>query len=85
MKFKNLRHPVRAGKAGIVVLPPPKKVKREKEAELLSTVVPSASSIAEYEQHVNFLQRSYHSKKWSVQHGYSARTNSKTAQELGSN
>lgn len=27
---------------------------------------PSASDTAEYERHVSFLQRSFHSKKWSM-------------------
>lgn len=61
-KFRNLRQPARAAKAGVIV-PSPKKFK----ASTSSTVVEplSASDDADYKQHVDFIQRSYHSKKWS--------------------
>lgn len=65
-KFKNLRRPERASKAGIAVPPAPKKarvaVSEESDVELSS----SASSMAEYERHVQFLQESYSSKRWSL-------------------
>ena len=57
MKFKNLRRPGRAYKAGIVV-PPSKKPK--------VTAEQSASDLAEYEQHISQIKKSYSSHKWSV-------------------
>lgn len=63
MKFKNLRRPARAEKIGIVVQPPPLKSKKRSE---LPPLQPSASDIAEYERHVEFLQSKYHGKKWSL-------------------
>jgi hypothetical protein len=64
MKFKNLRRPARAKKAGISVLPKPK----TKVDSLLkpTAVQPSTSDIDEYEQHIKYIQKCYASKKWSV-------------------
>ena len=62
VKFKNLRRPDRARKAGIVV--PPARPKIPSSSEVVDE--PSPSLIAEYERHIQFLQRSYASKKWSL-------------------
>ena len=60
-KFKNLRRPDRADKAGIVIPPPaPKKVKVCDDVS-----EQSHSSTAEYERHIQYIQHSYSSKKWS--------------------
>jgi hypothetical protein len=61
-KFKNLRRPNRAQKAGIVVPPPPKRLKKTQ----LETPSPCTSDLVEYEKHITFLQRSFHSRKWSM-------------------
>lgn len=66
-KFKNLRRPDRASKAGIVVPPPPQKAKTAVSTGISEySEEPSSSLVAEYERHIQFLQRSYASKKWSV-------------------
>jgi hypothetical protein len=61
-KFKNLRRPNRAQKAGIIVPPPSKRAKIPSP----TPASPSASDTAEYDRHVSFLQRSFMSKKWSL-------------------
>jgi len=63
MKFKNLRRPTRAHKAGIDVSPPVKKQKRD---EAVKPATPSASDVAEYEQHIGHMKKAYSSKKWSL-------------------
>ena len=63
-KFKNLRRPDRASKAGIAVPPAPKKARIVISLE--SPKGPSSSSMAEYERHIQFLQESYSSNKWSL-------------------
>ena len=55
MKFKNLRRPSRAQKAGIVVPPASKRAKLSEP----SPAAPSTSSTAEYERHIAFLQQSF--------------------------
>ena len=63
MKFKNLRRPNRAQKAGIVVPPASKRAKLSEP----SPAAPSTSfTTAEYERHIAFLQQSFKSKKWSL-------------------
>lgn len=59
MKFLNLRRPARARRAGVIVPPPAKKKKEE-------AVIASPLGMAEYEQHVNHIKKSYASHKWSV-------------------
>lgn len=60
MKFKNLRRPARAKAAGIVIEPPAaKKARKDKEDDV-------AVDHVGYERHVEYLQNSYASKKWSV-------------------
>ena len=61
-KFKNLRRPARAEKAGIAVPPPSKKVKS------VPVTVPTftESDTAEYNRHVEYLKHTYNSKKWSL-------------------
>ena len=61
-KFKNLRRPARAEKAGIAVPPPLKKAKR------VPVTVPTftESDAAEYKRHVEYLKHTYNSKKWSL-------------------
>lgn len=66
-KFKNLRRPDRASKAGIVVPPPPQKPKTAASTGISEySKEPSSSLVAEYERHIQFPQRSYASKNWSV-------------------
>ena len=60
MKFKNLRRPCRAAKAGITVSCP-KPSQDDADTIPLGSDDPNA-----YERNVQFLQRSFHSKKWSV-------------------
>ena len=62
MKFKNLRRPARAEKIGIDVPPPQKKLKIQTQ----SVEAPSASDMAEYEQHIAYIQKNYKSNKWSL-------------------
>ncbi len=64
MKFKNLRRPSRAAKAGVNT-PPPKKMKTDGAHEV-TVVELSASDLAEYEQHVKHLKKTYMSQKWSL-------------------
>ena len=64
MKFKKFR-PNRAHKAGIMVPPPPKRIKMS-VPETPPSTSPSASDTAHYERHVSFLQPSFHSNKWSM-------------------
>lgn len=61
MKFKNLRRPARILKAGIEEIPPKKKSK----SECMIKKTPSLSDVAEYNQHIKFMQKSYSSQKWS--------------------
>ena len=63
-KFKNLRRPKRALKAGIAVSPPPKKM--QSCSVTADVAVQSASDVAQYNRHVAFIQQSFSSKKWSV-------------------
>ncbi len=64
MKFKNLRRPSTAGKAGITV---PPRLKNKLDTLLkTASVQPSTSDVAEYEHHIKHLQKCYKSKKWSV-------------------
>lgn len=65
-KFKNLRRPARARKAGITVPPPAKKKKDEGSIEPSGSIGPSLSDLAEYDQHINHIQKCYSSQKWSV-------------------
>ena len=65
MKFKNLRRPARATKAGVKV-PPLTKKKLLKEAAATSASNASASDMAEYKQHVSHIQKSYASHNWSL-------------------
>ena len=62
MKFKNLRRPARAEKAGVVAQPFPPKTSKQ----CMQTIEPSASDKAEYERHTEFLRMKYQSKKWSI-------------------
>jgi len=60
MKFKNLRRPARAKAAGIIIDPPAaKKARTDNEDNV-------AVDRVGYERHVEYLQNSYASKKWSV-------------------
>lgn len=59
MKFKNLRRPTRATKAGIIVSPVKKTSSEPKPKDDMSCV-------EELERHIAFLKRSYNSKKWSL-------------------
>ena len=61
MKFKNLRRPARAQKAGIAVPPPAKRVKKDSEDIIVSPIDQEG-----YERHLEHIKRSYNSKKWSV-------------------
>ena len=63
MKFRNLRRPARAEKAGVTVPPPTKKFKKASTAAVVQP--PSVSEEAEYKHHVQFIKHSYSSKKWS--------------------
>ena len=64
MKFKNLRRPTRAEKAGISVSPP---VKKKFKVEPQETQDESSSSdLAKYELHVKQIKKMYRSHKWSV-------------------
>ena len=58
MKFKNLRRPSRSAKAGITI-------SSKKPVGIHSTSSGSGDSDA-YERNIEFLQRSFHSKKWTV-------------------
>ena len=62
-KFKNLRRPARADKAGITVPPPLKKAKRVPVSTMATF---TDSDTAEYKRHVEYLQHTYNSKKWSL-------------------
>lgn len=62
MKFKNLRRPSRSVKAGIAVSPLSKKSSGEESP--VSTQ--GSDDPNTYERNIEFLQRSFHSKKWSV-------------------
>ena len=62
MKFRNLRRPARADKAGITVTPPAKK-KKEESGESINS---SPSDMAVYNKHVNHITKSYSSNKWSL-------------------
>ena len=62
MKFKNLRRPARAEKAGIQ-LPPQKKAKMDSSD---SASTSSDADVVEYDQHVKYLQKCYISQKWSL-------------------
>ena len=64
-KFRNLRRPSRAEKAGIAVPPPPKKFKKASVDSITAVQAPSESDIAEYTRHIEFIRRSYQSKRWS--------------------
>ena len=61
-KFKNLRCPGRADKAGIAVLPPAKKPKKV-AAFTMGTL--TDSDYAEHERHVEYLKQTYNSKSAS--------------------
>ena len=63
MKFKNLRRPGRAEKAGITVSPPSKKPRKNATCTMEAF---TESDCAEYERHVQYLKQTYHSKKWSL-------------------
>ena len=63
MKFRNLRRPARAVKAGLEVPPP---AKRKKCDVFVLPDTPSCSDAVEYEQHVSYIQRSFASQKWSL-------------------
>ena len=63
MKFKNLRWPGRPQKAGLSVPPPPAKKQKN---DTIEASPPTASDLAEYEQHVTHLIKVYTSKKWSL-------------------
>ena len=65
MKFKNLRRPARAKKSGITVHPPLKKFKTDDD-DATSSIAVTSSDSAVYERHLEYLQRSFNSKKWSV-------------------
>ena len=60
-KFKYLRRLSRSAKARITVSPPSKHSKKQDDANASGSDDPNA-----YERNVEFLQRSYHSKQWSV-------------------
>ena len=66
MKFRNLRRPARAHKAGIVVPPPAKKKKEEGPLGSPCFTASSLSDMAEYDQHVNHIKKIYTSQKWSI-------------------
>ena len=59
MKFKNLRRPSRSKAAGVVIEPPVAKKAKTNECDVVVDPVG-------YERHVEYLQNSYASKKWSV-------------------
>ena len=61
-KFKNLRRPARADKAGIV----PSPLKKPKRNVAPTAATYSESDVAEYKRHVDFLKHTYNSKKWSL-------------------
>lgn len=61
-KFKNIRRPSRAERAGIEV---PEK-KRKLEVPPQNTEQPTASDLAEYEEHCQHLNKVYESHKWTV-------------------
>lgn len=63
IKFRNLGRPARAHKAGITISPPAKK---KKDDESVEPAAPSLSDMAEYEQHINYIKKSYSSQKWSI-------------------
>ena len=63
-KFKNLRRPERAEKAGIEI--PPAKRRRGDEEATSSSPSPSASDRAEYDKHIQRLQKTYTLQKWSL-------------------
>ena len=60
MKFKNLRRPSKAQKSGIVIQPPQKRVKTA-TVEMFTD-----SDAADNKRHIQYLQQTYHSKKWSL-------------------
>ena len=62
MKFRNLRRPARAH----VVPPPAKKKKNGGSLGSSGSTAPSLSDMAEYDQHVNHIKKSYTSQKWSI-------------------
>ena len=64
MKFQNLRWPERSQKAGLLVPPPP--AKKQKKYDTIEASPPTASDLAEYEQHVTHLMKVYTSKKLSL-------------------
>ena len=66
MKFKNLRRPSRAEKAGIGLKPPTKKIRVEDEDQPSTSTEASSSDKAEYDKHVKFLHKTYSSQKWSM-------------------
>ena len=61
MKFQNLRRPGRFQKAGLLVPTPPAKKQKN---DTIEASPPTASDLAEYEQHVTHLIKVYTSKKW---------------------
>lgn len=62
-KFKNLRRPARAEKAGITNDVPVCEKKRKVEVPSLEE--PSPSDIAEYDENCKYLQKVYSSQKWT--------------------
>jgi hypothetical protein len=62
-KFKNLRRPSRSIKAGITLSPPTKKSKAMDNDKISSI---SSDDLNTYERNIEFIQRSFYSKKWSV-------------------
>ena len=63
-KFKNLRRPARAEKAGIAAIDVPVSEKKRK-IEAPSPDGPTPSDIAEYDENCKYLQKVYKSQKWS--------------------
>ena len=65
MKFKNIRRPPRAAKAGIVVEPLAKKLKLTSGSND-SEDDDETSGKDEYDKNVLYLKKIWHSKKWSL-------------------
>ena len=58
-----MRRPSRSGKAGITISPPSKHSKKQDDA---NSIALGSNDPNAYERNVEFLQQSFHSKKWSV-------------------
>ena len=61
MKFQNLRRPGRFQKAGLLYF---LRLLKSKKNDTIVASPPTASDLAEYEQHVTHLIKVYTSKKW---------------------